>query len=47
MSWLTEGKPDFVVVKTGKEYQTWCISYLGREVSADDILAKLDLPPAR
>jgi hypothetical protein len=41
---LTKDKPVFVGIKTGKEYPTGCISYLGRDVSADDILTKLDLP---
>jgi hypothetical protein len=43
---LTGEKPVFVGVKTGKEYGTGAISYLGRDVSTDDILTKLDLPPA-
>ena len=41
---LTKDRPVFVGVKTGKEYPTGCVSYLGRDVTTDDILAKLDLP---
>jgi hypothetical protein len=40
---LSEKKPLFVGVNTGKEYATGAVSYLGRDVSTADILAKLDL----
>jgi hypothetical protein len=40
---LTKDKSVFVGVKTGKQYPAGCMSYLGRHVSTDDILAKLGL----
>lgn len=41
---LTKEKPVFIGIKSGKEYDKGCISYLGVKVSSDDILKKLKLP---
>jgi len=41
---LTKEEPVFVGVKTGTTYAAGYISYLGRDVTTGDILAKLKLP---
>ena len=41
---LDREKPMFVGIKTGKQYDKGCISYIGVSVSSDDIMAKLKLP---